>query len=142
MIEINLTIVIQVLQFLILVFVLNRLLFKPISQVMAERKKKISDWEAKTQSLKESVRTRIESYETHLHEARMQAREQQEQLSDEVREKEEERLGQISEEANRMVASTKKALEEETERLRGELRKQAAELSEIMAEKVLGRKVS
>jgi F-type H+-transporting ATPase subunit b len=142
MIEINLTIVIQVLQFLILVFVLNRLLFKPISQVMAERQKKISDWEVKTQSLKESVRTRIESYETHLQEARMQAQEQQEQLSDEVKEKEEERIGQISEEANRMVASTKKALEEETERLRVELRKQAAELSQIMAEKVLGRKVS
>ncbi|MDH3929772.1 MAG: hypothetical protein OEV22_17720, partial [Deltaproteobacteria bacterium] len=60
MIEINLTIVIQVLQFLILIFILNRLLFKPISQVMTERKAKISAWEEKTQKLQESARVQLE----------------------------------------------------------------------------------
>ncbi len=126
MVEINLTIVIQVLQFLILIFILNRLLFKPISQVMTERKEKISAWEERTQKLQESA----------------QAQERQEQLTKELKKKEEENLQTVSAEAAGLVASAQQALVEETERLRLELRQQAVELSQILAEKVLGRKVS
>jgi F-type H+-transporting ATPase subunit b len=61
MVEINLTIVIQVVQFLILVFVLNRILFRPISQAIEERDEKISAWEEKTRTLQETVQRRRES---------------------------------------------------------------------------------
>jgi F-type H+-transporting ATPase subunit b len=142
MIEINLTIVIQVLQFLILMFILNRLLFKPISQVMAERKAKINAWEEKTQNLQDSARVKLEKYENQLREERTQAQERQEQLTKELKKKEEENLRTVSEEAAGLVASAQRVIVEETERLRLELRHQAVELSQILAEKVLGRKVS
>jgi F-type H+-transporting ATPase subunit b len=142
MIEINLTIVIQVLQFLILMFILNRLLFKPISQVMAERKAKINAWEEKTQNLQDSARVQLEKYENQLREERAQAQERQEQLTKELKKKEEENLRTVSEEAAGLVASAQRVIVEETERLRLELRQQAVELSQILAEKVLGRKVS
>ncbi len=142
MIEINLTIVIQVLQFLILMFILNRLLFKPISQVMAERKAKINAWEEKTQNLQDSARVKLEKYENQLREERTQAQERQEQLTKELKKKEEENIQTVSEEAAGLVALAQQALVEETERLRLELRQQAVELSQILAEKVLGRKVS
>ena len=142
MIEINLTIVIQVLQFLILMFILNRLLFKPISQVMAERKAKINAWEEKTQNLQDSARVQLEKYENQLREERTQAQERQEQLTKELKKKEEENLLTVSEEAAGLVASAQRVIVEETERLRLELRQQAVELSQILAEKVLGRKVS
>jgi F-type H+-transporting ATPase subunit b len=141
MIEINLTIVIQVLQFLILMFILNRLLFKPISQVMAERKAKINAWEEKTQNLQDSARVKLETYENQLREERTQAQERQEQLTKELKKKEEENLRTVSEEAAGLVASAQRVIVEETERLRLELRQQAVELSQILAEKVLGRKV-
>ena len=142
MIEINLTIVIQVLQFLILMFILNRLLFKPISQVMAERKAKINAWEEKTQNLQDSARVKLEKYENQLREERAQAQERQEQLTKELKKKEEENLRTVSEEAAGLIASAQRVIVEETERLRLELRQQAVELSQILAEKVLGRKVS
>jgi len=142
MIEINLTIVIQVLQFLILMFILNRLLFKPISQVMTERKAKINAWEEKTQNLQDSARVKLEKYENQLREERTQAQERQEQLTKELKKKEEENLRTVSEEAAGLVASAQRVIVEETERLRLELRQQAVELSQILAEKVLGRKVS
>jgi F-type H+-transporting ATPase subunit b len=142
MVEINLTIVIQVLQFLIVVFILNRLLFKPISRVMAERQEKISAWEEKTQNSQETARLKLESYENQLRDEKAQAQEGQELLTNELQQQEEENLRAVSEEASRLVASTQEAIEEETERLRAELRQQAAELSLMLAEKVLGRKVS
>lgn len=142
MVEINLTIVIQVVQFLILVLILNRILFRPISQAIEERDGKIDAWEEKTRTLQETVRTKIESYEKELVEVRARAQEEQQQLSNELKEREEEKVGAVFEEAAQMVASTKQALQEETKRLRQELRRQAGEMAQMVAEKVLGRKVS
>ena len=142
MIEINLTIVIQVLQFLILVFVLNRLLFRPISEVIAEREGKISAWEENTRNSQETARLRLESYERQLKEERARAQEGQQQLIKALKEKEEDNLQTVSDEATQLVASTQQAIAEETERLRVELRQQAVELSQMLTEKVLGRKVS
>jgi F-type H+-transporting ATPase subunit b len=142
MVEINLTIVIQVVQFLILVFVLNRILFKPISRAIEERDGRIDAWEEKTRTLQETVRTKIESYEKELVEVRARAQEEQEQISNELKEREEEKVGAVFEEAAQIVASTKQTLQEETERLRQELRRQAEEMAQMVTEKVLGRKVS
>ncbi len=141
MVEINLTIVVQVIQFLILVFILNRLLFKPIGQVLAERQQKITSWEEKTQNLQETARLNLEKYENQLIEERLKARESQEQLTRELKEKEDENIKAVSEKAALIVAETQQALEQERERLRVELRQQAKELSQILAEKVLGREL-
>ncbi|MGW8209146.1 MAG: F0F1 ATP synthase subunit B family protein, partial [Syntrophobacteria bacterium] len=141
MVEINLTIVVQVIQFLILVFILNRLLFKPIGQVLAERQQKITSWEEKTQNLQETARLNLEKYENQLTEERLKARESQEQLTKELKEKEDENIKAVSEKAALIVAETQQALEQERERLRVELRQQAKELSQILAEKVLGREL-
>jgi F-type H+-transporting ATPase subunit b len=142
MVEINLTIVIQVVQFLILVFILNRILFKPISRAIEERDGRIDAWEEKTRTLQETVRTKIESYEKELVEVRARAQEEQEQISNELKEREEEKVGAVFKEAAQIVASTKQTLQEETERLRQELRRQAEDMAQMVTEKVLGRKVS
>jgi F-type H+-transporting ATPase subunit b len=142
MIEINLTIVIQVVQFLILVFILNRLLFKPITDTIEKREEKIAGWEEKARELHETVRARFAEYENRLEQARVGARQQQAELTRELEQREEERVREASARAAQEVAETQKTMEEETERLRGELREQAREMSQLLAEKVLGRKVS
>lgn len=142
MVEINLTIIIQVVQFLILVCLLNRLLFKPTSQTMEERQSKIEAWEEKTRSLQEGARVKIASYEKQLKEARKKAQKEQKRMSIELSQQEEQKLQAVFDEAAQMVTSTKQALKEETERLRQELRQQAQEMSQMLAEKVLGRKMS
>ena len=142
MIEINLTIVIQVLQFLILVFVLNRLLFRPISQVIDQRQEKITSWEENTQRLQETASLRLENYEKQLGEEKIQARQKQEELKQELKEKEEENLRAVAAEAAQIVSATQQALAAEREKLRLELSHQATELSQILAEKVLGRRLT
>ena len=142
MVEINLTIIIQVVQFLILVYLLNRLLFKPTSQTMEERQSKIEAWEEKTRTLQEGARAKIASYEKQLKEARKKAQKEQKRMSIELSQQEEQKLQAVFDEAAQMVTSTKQALKEETERLRQELRQQAQEMSQMVTEKVLGRKMS
>ena len=63
-------------------------------------------------------------------------------MNKELKEKEEEKLQALSDETAEMVAAKKQTLQEETERLRSEIRREAAKMSGILVEKVLGRKVT
>ena len=140
MIEINLTIVIQVVQFLLLLFILNRFLFRPTINLIEEREKKIITWKEETKNFHESMQERLQSYENQIVEAKAQAQEQQELITEELKEGEDKKLDAVSEEAVRIVVSTREKLREETEALRVQLREQAEEMSQLVAEKVLGRK--
>lgn len=140
MIEINLTIVIQVVQFLLLLFFLNRFLFRPTINLIEEREKKITTWKEETKNFHESMQARLQSYESQIVEAKVDAQAQQELVTEELQKEEDKKLEAVSEEAVRTVASTREKLQEETELLRGQLREQAEEMSQLLAEKVLGRK--
>jgi len=140
MIDINLTIVIQVVQFLLLLFILNRFLFRPTIHLIEEREKKITTWKEETKHFHESMQERLQSYENQILEAKAQAQEQQELVTVELQKEEDKKLEAVSEEAVRIVASTRGKLQQETEVLRGQLRGQAEEMSQLVAEKVLGRK--
>lgn len=140
MIEINLTIVIQVVQFLLLLFFLNRFLFRPTINLIEEREKKITTWKEETKNFHESMQARLQSYESQIVEAKVDAQAQQELVTEELQKEEDKKLEAVSEEAVRTVASTREKMQEETELLRGQLREQAEEMSQLLAEKVLGRK--
>ena len=140
MIEINLTIVIQVVQFLLLLFFLNRFLFRPTINLIEEREKKITTWKEETRNFHESMQARLQSYESQIVEAKVDAQAQQELVTEELQKEEDKKLDAVSEEAVRIVASTQEKLQQETELLRGQLREQAEEMSQLVAEKVLGRK--
>lgn len=140
MIEINLTIVIQVVQFLLLLFFLNRFLFRPTINLIEEREKKITTWKEETKNFHESMQARLQSYESQIVEAKVDAQAQQELVTEELQKEEDKKLEAVSEEAVGIVASTREKMQEETELLRGQLREQAEEMSQLLAEKVLGRK--
>lgn len=140
MIEINLTIVIQVVQFLLLLFILNRFLFRPTINLIEEREKKITRCKEETEKFHDSMQARLQSYEDQILKAKAQAQEQQEVITEELKKEEDKKLEAVSEEALHIVASTREKLQEETEVLRGQLREQAEEMSQLVTEKVLGRK--
>ncbi len=140
MIEINLTILIQVLQFLLLLFILNRFLFRPTINLIEKREQKITGWEQETKKCRELMEERLQSYENQVLEAKAKAQEQQELITEELKEGEDKKLEAASEEALRIVAATREKLQEETEALRVQLREQVEEMSQLVTEKVLGRK--
>ncbi|MGD8315044.1 MAG: ATP synthase F0 subunit B, partial [Syntrophobacterales bacterium] len=84
MIDINLTIVIQVVQFLLLLFILNRFLFRPTIHLIEEREQKITTWKEETENFHESMQERLQSYENQILEAKAQAQEQQELVTVEL----------------------------------------------------------
>ena len=73
MIELNLSFVIQLINFGILVLVLNVFLFKPIRKVLADRRQVIDSAREKTVSVDAEVQGKMAQYEARLHAAKAEA---------------------------------------------------------------------
>jgi F-type H+-transporting ATPase subunit b len=64
---------IQVVNFLILIFILNKLLYKPILAVLDQRKKQTDDSEAEIRTLQKSIDQKMSAYEEKLQLAKAEA---------------------------------------------------------------------
>ena len=67
-IDIDLAFVIQLINFLVLLAVLNILLYKPIRKVIAERQGKIADAKSRAEGVDQDVQAKMAEYEARLKE--------------------------------------------------------------------------
>ncbi|MBN1828164.1 MAG: ATP synthase F0 subunit B [Deltaproteobacteria bacterium] len=141
MVEINGTLLIQIANFLILIFILNNLLFKPILRIMSERKKKLDDSTHETSSLKEELDRKMAEYELRLKEARRRALEEREAIKGEGSKRARRIVEETQEEIGRMVDDFRTMIGEEKEAARMSLREETRSLAREIGEKVLGRSI-
>ena len=73
MVSIDYSLGIQILNFLILIFILNILLYKPILGVLDKRKKQTADSEAEVSELQTSIDQKMAAYEDKLRLAKAEA---------------------------------------------------------------------
>jgi F-type H+-transporting ATPase subunit b len=71
---------IQIINFLLLIFILNVLLYKPILGLIDRRKKQFEDSEAEIRRLQESVEQKMAAYEEKLRQAKAAAVEQKNEI--------------------------------------------------------------
>ncbi len=70
MISINATLIIQIINFLILVWILNRILFRPIFKIIEERESVIQNSKAEAGRLRSESEKKIKHYENQLNDVR------------------------------------------------------------------------
>jgi F-type H+-transporting ATPase subunit b len=142
MISINATLLVQIVQFLILLFVLNHILFKPILRIMAERDRHIADTKGNIENLElETVRLQ-EEFVSRMSDARKKAsHERYELLLDSMKEVE----GLIDESRKEVLyirETAERDAEEELDKSKRLLHDQAAGLADEIIEKVIGRRIA
>ncbi|OPL15948.1 MAG: hypothetical protein AVO39_06705 [delta proteobacterium MLS_D] len=141
MIEVDKTLLIQVVNFLVLMFVLNIILYKPIMKIMDSRQKRIDDANEEVRELDETVQGKVADYEEHLRRARAEAMEQREAIKNEGTEKATEIIGQARAEVGEMIQGFKTKVAAEKEEARQVLHRQTRHIALEISEKVLGRSV-
>ena len=138
-INLNVTLLIQVVNFLILIALLSKFLFKPLTRFLADRAAGIAESLAEAKAAREAVAKAAEAHKAETLAAQREAAALREQVQREV-EAERQRLLQASrEETQRMVAEARAAIQAETKRARTALREEAVTLSLLAAERLLGR---
>lgn len=141
MISIDWTILVQFVNFLVLMAVLNVLLYRPLRNVMAQRQGKIEGGHQKARDLEASIQEKIASYEGTLKQAKLEGAQDAATLRNEAAKQESLILGEARSTADESLAELKKNVAAEAEKARKTLKNETKNLAAAIASKVLGRNV-
>ena len=141
MISINATLVIQIINFLVLVYILNKILFKPILKGLQQRDDAIEGSKTRAKALEEKGEEKLQEYNKVLAEARKKAMETQAEIRQEGNLTAME-ITQVarSEELN-IINAIRKEIAAEVEIAKKELQSQAEAISNSVTKLILGREV-
>lgn len=139
MIELNLAFFIQVVNFGILVLVLNIFLFKPIRKVLADRRQVVDGAREKAAAVDLEVQDKMAQYEVKLHEAKAEASARRAESLKQAQAEEASLLEKARTEAAASLGSIRDRVAKEAADARALLKQQAELLSGDICEKILGR---
>jgi F-type H+-transporting ATPase subunit b len=142
MINIDIVLLFQAVNFLVLLFLLNILLYKPVRKVMADRAAEIASAREKTVSVDAGVREKMADYEQRLREAKTAATDERGTLIREARTEEAAILDAARRDATDTLTEIRDVIQKEAAEAEGLLRDRAEALSRVISEKVLGRSLS
>ena len=138
-IELDITFFIQIGLFLLLVYILNVLIYKPVLKVMEERGKKISGMEADAVLADKEVEDKLASYRLELDKARQSGSADRATLKKEGLDKEVELLGAAHAEAQKTLSAAKDKIAKEVDSALAILKGMTEEMGKDIADKVVGR---
>jgi F-type H+-transporting ATPase subunit b len=138
-IELNLAFFVQLINFGILVLVLNIFLYTPIRKVLADRRQVIDSARDKTVSVDEEVQAKMAQYEARLRTAKNEAGTIRVETLKQAQLEEAELLERARKEASGSLATIRSRVAKEAADARELLKKQAELLSGDICEKILGR---
>ncbi len=141
-INLNLTLLLQTINFIILAIVLYKFLFKPLASFMEKRAEGIRhSLEEAKQARDEVARARAE-YEESLRTTRQEAAALRQRMDREMTEERERLIQQSREEAHRMITQARTEIEQEVRRAKAELRNETVALSLTATERLLQRSIT
>ena len=142
MLQINSTLLVQMVNFVMLIWILNRLIFKSILRVAEERRKKTS--ETLSQALDVEVHTEQlkKRYESDVAESESRGLSERDALIIQGRAQGEKILEEARLTSGDYIANARKELEASLNEVRRELKKLLISFSGEMVSKILGRAVS
>ncbi|MGO9117612.1 MAG: hypothetical protein ACLQPD_08365 [Desulfomonilaceae bacterium] len=142
MIQINITLIIQIINFLVFMLLLNALLYKPVIAKIRERETRIRKDREKAAELDQQVQEQEKRHQEELAVARQQGALEKNALTAEAKKKEAAILDKARLEAARIVEDMKASIRIEAEQVRKALAAEMAPLAQSIFEKLLGRPVS
>jgi F-type H+-transporting ATPase subunit b len=130
---------IQIVNFLVLIFVLNVLLYKPILGMIDKRKKQFEDSEAEIRRLQETVQKKMAVYEEKLQQAKATAVEEKNEIIRQGSDEAKTIIDAVRAEIPGMMERFQARMDGEINTAKKILTDHAQELSIEIAEKILGR---
>lgn len=139
MIELNLAFVVQIINFGLLVLILNIFLYKPLRKVMSERRQVIGSAREKAASVDLEVQEKMAQYETRLRDAKNEAAGRRAEALKQAQAEETALLEKARKDAADSLGAIRGKVAKEAAEAKNLLVKQAELLSADICEKILGR---
>jgi F-type H+-transporting ATPase subunit b len=140
-INVNFTLFIQLINFLILLLLLNALLFKPVLAKIREREAQVKADRDKASLLESEVLEQEKKHQEALIEARQVAGKEKAELLAAAKKTEADVLEKARIEAARIVDEMRLSIQAESEKARTALKGEMAPLAQSISEKIIGRAI-
>jgi F-type H+-transporting ATPase subunit b len=141
MINIDWSVFIQIINFLFLIWILNLVLYKPIRNIINQRKEKFSGLEADIETAESKAALQDQAFASGIKEARARGLKQKALLLQEASDEEKELIGKINEKAQTELTKVREQIARETDGAREMLMKEVEDFADTISEKILGRAV-
>ena len=141
MIQIDYSLILQIINFILLILILNYLLYKPLLGAIDKRKKAYEESEAEINRLNRIVNEKMAAYEAKLQSSKIEAMKKNKEIIKDGSEKAKTIIDDASKEISIMTEEFYKKMDKEVQTAKEFLTKQSQSLSYEIAEKVLGRRI-
>ena len=141
MIEINATILAQILNFLILVVILRAVAYKPVARLLQQRSDKIRNELNKAEADRKAAEQTLADYKSQLSDAHKKAQEIVDKANVTARQEHDAAVAETRREIERMKASAQAEIENERNRAFDEMKSQIVSLSLAAAGKVVSKNI-
>jgi F-type H+-transporting ATPase subunit b len=132
---------VQIANFLIIIWVLNIILYKPIRNILIQRKEKITSLEQNIDKLNEDTEEKNGAYLSGIRDARVRGLSEKDALLKEGAEEEKRIVDQINQKAQANLAEVREKIVRDAQNVRKSLSKEIDAFANAISEKILGRTV-
>jgi F-type H+-transporting ATPase subunit b len=141
MVTLDYTILVQMANFILLIFILNALLYKPILSIIGKRKSQMEASDGEVKRLSQTVEQKLAEYENKVRMAKLNAMEQRNAIVKEGTDRAKGIIDTVRNEIPGMMEQFNARMGKEVDAARAILRSQSQKISLDIAEKVLGRSI-
>jgi F-type H+-transporting ATPase subunit b len=141
MISINLTLFIQMINFFVLLFLMNVLVYRPIRRIVAQRNQLVNEQESSIAQAEAQVAAVVQEFEREIQGARNVGRQKVQELKEVGYNQEKDLLQQAAEKAAKQLQEMREKVRRDIAAARKKLKSQVQSFAGELAQKILGRTI-
>ncbi|MCB2149028.1 MAG: ATPase [Deltaproteobacteria bacterium] len=139
MVSVDASIVLQIANFLLLIWILNMVLYKPIRKILLERKEKMVGMQSDIDGAAQQVKSKEDAYVDGIRQARAAGQKEKEALMEAAAEEEKAIIGKINESAQAELKNVKEKITQEMGTVKAALEQEIDAFADAIGQKILGR---
>ena len=133
------TIFLHIAIILVMIFILNRMLFRPVNRVIEEREQRTVGRSGEAREVLSRVEENLSRYERSLREARAESYRLLEQQQAEATNNRQQKIGLVKKEVGDLIEGEKKEIQTQVENARATLGDEARRVTASVSAQILGR---
>lgn len=142
MISINATLFVQIINLLILIWILNRLMYRPIRRIMAQRQEDLQSRRQQAEDIAKQTREQHDAFISEMDQGRSQVKKRLEALKAETAAQAKAQIDAAQARAKEKGAALAQEITTQMEAARGEIKSEAEKVARSMAGRILDREVA
>lgn len=139
MVSVDGSLLVQMVNFLLLIWILNMVLYKPIRKILLERKAKVDGMQSAIDGSAEQVKAKEDAYADGIRQARAAGQKEKEAMMQAAAEEEKAIIGKINDSAQAELKEVKAKIADEVGTVKAALEEEIDAFADAIGKKILGR---